>query len=215
MSSLPTTNAHMIFRLANTEDQQAWDEFINIYTPLLNQTARRLGLSSHDASDAVQEVLVHLISVISKWRPDGQSASFRRWIAKVARHRMIRMLQRKDALRFKGMAEQDRSFFLAQLAAPDQSKVTFDLAFRKQVFRFVADRIQGEFKVKTWQAFWLTYVQQQPIAEVAGQLSLSVGAVYIARSRVMNRLREMVERLMDDDWELLADAINEERSDFN
>ena len=208
MPSIPTTNAHMIYRLANTEDQQAWDEFINIYTPLLNQTARRLGLSSHDASDAVQEVMVHLISVISKWRPDGQKASFRRWIARVARNRMIRMLQHKDALRLKGMAEKDRSFFLAQLAAPDQSKVTFDLAFRKQVFRFVTDRIQSEFKVKTWQAFWLTYVEQAPIAEVAGQLSLSVGAVYIARSRVMNRLREMVEKLMDDDWELLAEAID-------
>ncbi len=210
MSAPPTTKVNMIFRLADPEDQQAWDEFIEIYTPLLIETARRLGLTSHDASDAVQEVLVHLVSVISRWKPSGQNASFRRWLARVSRNQMIKALQRTNALQSEGVFDQRQLYLLGQVMDPQQATSTFNLAFRKQVFLFVIDKIQGDFKAKTWQAFWLTYVDQVPPADVAEKLSFSVGAVYIARSRVMSRLRGAVERLMDNEWESLSDSINQE-----
>lgn len=201
MSSTPTTKVNMILRLADPDDQQAWGEFIEVYTPLLTETARRLGLNSHDASDAVQEVMAHLVSAINKWKPTGQRAGFRRWLGRVSRNQMLTLLQRTNVLRSEGVVNERQLRLLAQVTAPADPTATFDLAFRQQVFLFVIHKIQSDFQSKTWQAFWATYVDQTPPADVARQLSLSVGAVYIARSRVMNRLRETVEKLMDNEWE--------------
>lgn len=212
MSASPTTKVNMIYRLADPEDQQAWDEFIETYTPLLSETARRLGLSSHDASDAVQEVLVHLVSAITKWKPSGQRGSFRSWLATVSRNQMIQLLQRTNALRSEGVVDERQLYLLGQVTAPAEATATFNLVFRQQVFLFVVDKIRSDFQAKTWNAFWLTYVDQTPPAEVARQLSLSVGAVYIARSRVMNRLRTTVEKLLEEEWESVT-LVDRERFD--
>ena len=79
----------------------------------------------------------------------------------------------------------------------DQSDL-FDSEYKRQTFRWAAERVRGEFEDKTWQAFWLTSVEEEPIKQAARALGLSAGAVYVARSRVMSRLRKTVQRLEDD-----------------
>ena len=74
----------------------------------------------------------------------------------------------------------------------------FEAEYRRRLFRWAADEVQGEFAPSTWQAFWLTAVEGRPPADVAAELGLSVGAVYIARSRVLARLRQRIEQLGDE-----------------
>ncbi len=57
------------------------------------------------------------------------------------------------------------------------------------------DRIKGEFQDSTWQAFWLTAVDGLAAAEAARQVGISPGAVYVAKSRVLARLKQEVEAL--------------------
>ena len=71
----------------------------------------------------------------------------------------------------------------------------FETAYRRRLFHWAAEQVRDEFTAKTWQAFWQTAVENRPVAEVAAELSLSVGAVYISRSRVMARLRTSIEKL--------------------
>lgn len=65
----------------------------------------------------------------------------------------------------------------------------FDAESRREIFRRAADTIRGHFAPHTWQAFWLTTIDDLPAAEVGRRLGISVGAVYIAKSRVPTRLR--------------------------
>jgi RNA polymerase sigma-70 factor (ECF subfamily) len=70
----------------------------------------------------------------------------------------------------------------------------FQLEEQRELFGWAARKARDQFAPATWQAFWLTAVEQQLPAAVAEQLGLSAGAVYIARSRVMARMRELIEQ---------------------
>ncbi|HEY2825992.1 MAG TPA: hypothetical protein VGJ04_00200, partial [Pirellulales bacterium] len=73
---------------------------------------------------------------------------------------------------------------------PDSDLVRIE--FHREVFRWAADQIRKEFRPLTWNSFWLTAVEQQPIEEVAQRLGISAGAIYASRSRIMRRLKEKV-----------------------
>ena len=74
------------------------------------------------------------------------------------------------------------------------------------MFRWAADEVKGEFAPTTWRAFWLTAVEGRSPADVAAELGLSVGAVYIARSRVLARLRHRIEQLGEEASAILSEV---------
>ena len=81
----------------------------------------------------------------------------------------------------------------AQPAGDAEAEAEFAAEFKRRAFRWAADQVKNEFAESTWQAFWKTGVENRPVAVVADELGLSAGAVYIARSRVLARLRDRVE----------------------
>ena len=84
--------------------------------------------------------------------------------------------------------------FFNNLPEPVPEIVTaFHEEYRNEMFHRAAEQARGEFRESTWSAFWRTCVQHEPIAEVAQKLELSVGSVYVARSRIIARLRQIVE----------------------
>ena len=86
--------------------------------------------------------------------------------------------------------------FLNAIPADDAAiTAQFETAYWRRLFHWAADRVKDEFTAKTWQAFWQTAVENRPAATVAAELTMSVGAVYVSRSRVMARLRTCIEQL--------------------
>jgi RNA polymerase sigma-70 factor (ECF subfamily) len=56
--------------------------------------------------------------------------------------------------------------------------------------------VRGQIEERTWQAFWLSVIEQRPTAGVAEDLGMTPGNVRQARARVLRRLkREMGELL--------------------
>ncbi|MFT5325096.1 MAG: DNA-directed RNA polymerase specialized sigma24 family protein [Planctomycetaceae bacterium] len=79
---------------------------------------------------------------------------------------------------------------------PDASQPDlWEREFRRTLFEWAVDRIRCDFEDTTWQAFWQTSVGSRETSDVAEELGLSVGAVYIARSRVLARLRKEIEEV--------------------
>ena len=59
----------------------------------------------------------------------------------------------------------------------------------------LARQMQRDFEERTWQAFWKTAVEHKTAPQAAEELGMSVAAVYMAKSRVLRRLRAEFEGL--------------------
>jgi RNA polymerase sigma-70 factor (ECF subfamily) len=194
MPSLPETRASLILRLPDAADTRAWDDFVAVYAPLVYRLARRHGLQPADSDDLVQEVLAAVARSVEAWLARPDRGLFRAWLLRIARNLAINALTRpKHKLLVTGNS--DMAFWLTQQPDPNGEAVSeFDLEYRRELFRWSAEQVRTEIAERTWQAFWLSTIEEQPIAAVAKQLDMSIGSVYIARSRVMARLREVVRR---------------------
>jgi RNA polymerase sigma factor (sigma-70 family) len=195
MAEVPRTRASLLVRIRDPHDERAWGEFVEIYEPVLYRLARRRGFQDADARELTQEVFIAVASAIDRWSVDPARGRFRTWLFRVARNLSINLLAARRR-RTQGSGRTDVQLLLDQRPAPrGEDTVLFEREYKCELFGRAASRVRGEFRDATWQAFWRTSVEGGGAAEVATALGISVGAVYIARSRVMARLRSEVQRL--------------------
>jgi RNA polymerase sigma-70 factor (ECF subfamily) len=194
----PTTRRSLVLRLRNLDDEAAWKEFMEIYEPLVYRIARRKGLQEADARDLCQDVFRGVASAIERWDPDPAKGKFRSWLFRIARNMLVNFLVRERRQPRGSGRTSIQELLEAQPAVDSDAQAEFALEFKRRAFRWAAQRVRNEFTESTWQAFWQTGVQNRPVEEVAGELGMSAGAVYVARSRVLARLRDRVEQLTED-----------------
>ncbi|NLS95677.1 MAG: sigma-70 family RNA polymerase sigma factor [Planctomycetaceae bacterium] len=190
MDESQTTHGSLIIRLEDGNDKQAWSDFIDLYSPVIYGFARRQGLQDADAADLVQEVLRSVARSIPKY--DRQKGRFRNWLMAVVRHRLNDFWVshgRQPA----GSGDTRVQDHLEQVCSPDGSDKLWEQEYQRSVFQLAVNRIRDSFEDSTWQAFWRTSVESEGIREVAQSLEMSEGAVYIARSRVLARLKQQVQ----------------------
>ncbi len=191
----PETRNSLILRLPDCGDAEAWEEFVAIYEPLVYRMARGMGLQDADAREVVQEVLVTVSKAVERWQPDPELGRFRDWLFRIARNLMIRFLTRRK-FRPIGSADSGIAELLNNQPVPSSAEAdTFDLEYRREVFRWAAQQVQEKVSDNTWQAFWRTSIDSCETETVANELGITVGAVHIARSRVRGRLRAIVQKL--------------------
>lgn len=199
MPQPPETRPSLVARLRNLRDDAAWTEFLAIYEPLILRLLRRYGLQEPDARDLCQQVLAAVARDVDQWKPDGAQASFRRWLFQIARNRALKFLTRRrpDAIGTGGSDAQRR--LADQPGAAPELIAQFDAEYRQQLLLCAASQIRSEFRESTWLAFWRTCIDGHPISAVAAELGMTAGNVYVARSRIMARLRTRVQELQADE----------------
>ncbi len=198
MPPSPQTRSSLVVRLHDAGDEAAWTEFLTIYEPLILRLLTKKGLQECDARDVCQQVLVAVARHIEQWKPDGASASFRRWLFQIARNLAMKFLTRRPAGGI-AVGGSDANNLLethpdARLSLGDE----YDQEYRQQLLLCAAGQIRAEFRETTWQAFWQTCIVGRPVGDVAADLETTPGNVYVARSRVMARLRERIGQMEPD-----------------
>ncbi len=188
----PETRLSLLFRLSDPTDQAAWEEFVRLYHPVIYRTARYRGLQDADALDVAQQVLVSVGKSLAKRPHDPSRARFRTWLDTVTRNAAINAIRSRPTAQGSGDAALQRT--LEQLADRSDEAEVLEREYQKERFRAAARRIEREFAPDTWQAFWLSTVEEQPIEQVAEQLGKQTGSIYAARSRIMKRLREEIHK---------------------
>jgi RNA polymerase sigma-70 factor (ECF subfamily) len=176
-------------------DQEAWQTFVDLYTPLVYRFCRGRGLQDADASDVTQQVLSIVHRTIGKFEYDRERGRFRSWLGAVTAHEITRY-QRKQQQPGKGAGDGWGSD-LADLesAAVDPAWAE---EFNGYIYQLALSRIQAEFDPLVWQAFELTLVKDVKPRAAAQQLGKTPAWVCKARYKVLDRLRKELDFLTSD-----------------
>lgn len=192
MAESHMTRPSLLVRMRDARDQCAWGEFVEIYSPLVYGFARKQGLQDADAVDVTQEVLRLVAKSIGQLNYDAERGSFRGWLFTIVRHELRDwFVKQRSAVVGAGDSSEATEFD----ELPDSDEAISELWEREhqqRVFAWATERVRTEVQESTWLAFWKTTVENQSGKDVAPQLGLSVAAVYLAKSRVMVRLKELV-----------------------
>lgn len=193
----PDTRESLLARLPDHADTTAWQEFTQLYEPLIYGIARRHGLQPSDATDLVQDVLLAVAQSVDKFQPDERRGRFRSWLFRVARNQSLNRLRqlRGHAQPVGGTESLQR---LSEIESASSTEQEFTVAFRRCAFRWAARRVRDAISPVTWEAFSRTAIDCQSPSSVASDLGIDVGAVYLARSRVMGRLKRIVQEVSGD-----------------
>src|SRR5262245_42806643 len=194
MQPLPDTRATLLARLRDPADGDAWREFTRLYAGVVYGFARRRGLQDADAADLMQDVLRSIAGNVGRLEYDPARGRFRNWLFTVTRNKLYTFLDgQRRRVRATGDPEtRDR---LDTVEAPSDGTDEWDREYERQRFAMAAEQVRGEFTASTWKAFWGTAVDGRPPKEVGAELKLSPGAVYVAKSRVLARLRDKVREM--------------------
>jgi RNA polymerase sigma factor (sigma-70 family) len=195
MAIAPTTRASLLLRLRDSQDHEAWIEFLAVYEPVVYRLLRKNGLQDADARDVMQELLLSVSRTIDRWHPVRETGSFRGWLRRVARNLVINWLKHRDR-RVAGTGDWALQGMLNLLPAADAPEsVEFDRELRRALYHRAADQVRREVHATSWQAFWETSVMGASAADTASKLGMAVGAIRVAKCRVLTRLRAAVAAL--------------------
>ena len=195
MADALLTRASLLARLRDPQDRAAWQQFVELYGSLVYGFVRQRGLQDADAADLTQEVFLAVAQAAGRWQYDPRKGTFRGWLYGITRNKLATFLQRRQSQPVgSGDSNAQRRLNEEPSPGPDP-EAAWEQEFQQQLFRLAAAQVRDAFAPTTWQAFWRTAVEGQSAAGVAAELGLSVGAVYVARSRVLARLIEQVQHM--------------------
>ncbi|MBL9115598.1 MAG: sigma-70 family RNA polymerase sigma factor [Verrucomicrobiaceae bacterium] len=179
------TRRTLLLRIRTPDDGGAWTEFVGLYEPLLRKYVLLRGVPLQDVEDVVQEVLKTVTQAIRKFEYDPERGTFRDWLFIVCRSHVTKYRRQN---RTESFANEK---VLEELAA-EEKQADWDVEYRRRMFEWATERVRPLVQEKTWNAFWLTAVDDKSGPEVAATLGMSVGAVHVARSRIIARMREAI-----------------------
>jgi RNA polymerase sigma-70 factor (ECF subfamily) len=180
----------LLDRLRLQPEPASWQRLVDLYTPLLQGWLRRYHLQACDTDDLVQDVLAVLVKEVPQFDHNGRPGAFRSWLRTILVNRLRKFWQRQQA-RPVATGGSDLQQALDQWEDPHSAlSRLWDREHDEYVSRRLLELIQPEFAPSTWQAFQRVVVEGAPAQEVAAELGISVNAVFIAKSRVLGRLRE-------------------------
>lgn len=187
------TRASLILRLQDAEDVAAWDEFASIYGPVVFKVATSRGFQAADAENLVQEVFMAVANSVSKWLQLDDRGSFRAWLLRIARNAAVDMITQR-ATRSLGRDDSEAQSLLQNLPAPSELSNALDLEYERTIFHWAIKQVRQSVAEHTWNAFWLTSIEELSVEEAAAKLNTRPGNIYFARSRIMSRIKKLVQQ---------------------
>ena len=186
----------MLNRLKQTADPSEWDRLYELYAPLLNTWLRKYDVQPNDADDLIQQVLMAVSKDLKSFDHNGRPGAFRSWLRTILVYRLRNFWRARRRQPSPGGRDVERQ--LRQLEDPGSE---LSRIWNQDHDRFVARQlmrlVEPSFAPSTWLAFYRVAIEGNRPDQVATELGISVNTVFIAKSRVLSRLRQEAEGLVE------------------
>ncbi len=192
LNQLPKTRHSLVARLADTDNGKAWNEFLEIYEQVIYRYACSRGLQAADAENVTQQVLEAVMLKSRTWDASA-GGSFGAWLFRVTRNLAAKTWNERE----KGavpLSDGGGSWLADEPSPLAEEQSIFQFEYRKALFHWAAMRVRDRFAPQTWDAFWQGMVQLRAPDQIAEDLGLSRSSVYVAKCRVLRRIRSEIER---------------------
>jgi RNA polymerase sigma-70 factor (ECF subfamily) len=182
---------------AQTGEADAWKDLTDLYRPLILAWLYRQGVPAGDLEDLSQDVLLSVVKQLATFEHSGRPGAFRSWLRTIVCRRATDYWRAVAASTPAGGGVVATAS-LHQIAAPDSDlNRQWDEEHDRYVLGRLLDLVGEEFEPDTLQAFRRLALEGARGEEVAAELGMSIGAVYVAKSRVLRRIRREAEGLID------------------
>lgn len=185
-------------RLRGGADKASWSVFVELYAPLIHAFLRQRGVQDADAADLTQDVLMSVAASIDSFQYEPARCSFRHWLLTIVENRLRNFRRQRNAGCQGAGGTEAYELLAAQPQSNNGHTSEWDNAYERHLFQTAADQVRGDFNESTWSAFCETAIEKRPGKEVAAELGMSVAAVYMAKRRVIQRIREQITFLQGD-----------------
>lgn len=186
---MTTTRDSLLRRVRDFDDAGGWSEFDKLYRPLLLRYAQRRGLGADEAEEIAQQCLEVIVSRIQTFE---RRASFRGWLQRIVDNKVKQHLSRR------GRQTQPRTGVLENQAddAPTPEAL-WEQQWNRTHLLYCLVSLRADFAAHTLQAFELYVLQGVSARDAAEMLGMTPNQIYIAKCRVMRRLKERSKALLD------------------
>jgi RNA polymerase sigma factor (sigma-70 family) len=191
------TSISLLERLRQTSAAADWDRLVAIYRPLIQNWLARYGVSASDVDDLTQEVFSVLVQELSAFVHSEQRGAFRSWLRQITVNR-LRGFWRKRLASAPAVGGSNMGEMLDQMEDPNSGlSQLWDQEHDRHVMRRLLAIIEPEINATAWKAFRRHVVEGEPVAKVAAELGVSANVVLLAKSRVLQRLRQEAQGFLD------------------
>lgn len=204
----PNTRFTLLRRLPDAEDLAAWESFVGIYVPVVCAFAVNRGCSPEEAGELTKVVMIRVAERIGEFDPDAASGPFRDWLFDLV---MEEFTSRHPDRVAKESPKKWPETTPVKLINDDsiRAEEQWEKEYRRFAFRRAADEMVQELGAgQPWEIFRRTILEREEPGKVAADLGITLGAVYMARSRVLARMRERISAI-EVDWESGAARMSE------
>lgn len=190
----PDTSLSLLGRLRNSPiDQQSWNEFVDRYGAMVFSWSRKWGLQVADAEDVTQAVLADLARQMQTFEYDPRGC-FRGWLKTLAYRAWCDFLSKREKSNQKQLPAEAFALIVSPEAVEDFLE-QIDRQAQQEILQKAMDIVMLQVQPSTWAAFKKTAIENLPGKQVAEQLDINIGTVYVAKSKVIKHLRKQVTRL--------------------
>lgn len=191
------TQKTLIHRIRDTGDASAWNEFFELYHPLLLNFFVSRGLDHNDADDVGQAVLQRIAKAAPDFEYDPKKGKFRAWLFRIARNELNRFFAKTARNRESTTLDGEVPTNADQV--DPELEAAWTREYRQHIFAWACRQVKPTVSEKSWQAFWKTAIDGETAEATAAALDLKLGSVYVAKSRIIKRLRDCVAGISGED----------------
>ena len=197
-----STSLSLLERLRASEETEDialdWRRFVELYDPLLRGWLRQKSIPADHVDDIVQNAMAVVVKKLRDFQHNGRAGAFRTWLRSITLN-CLREHWREQKSNPRGAGGSEVQMLIAELEDPEsQTSRIWNEEHDRHVMRQLMEQLRHEFDSKTWSAFEQFAIANRPAADVAEELGMTSNAVFIAKSRVLNRLRKESAGLLDD-----------------